>query len=206
MIEVFKKTKASKLCFSMVVVFVVLLNVSYGAPSLKKGEEFKEKDNGNVTTPINLSTGSIPATASKNYYPLKVGNKLTYQWTTPGGTSTTTTEVTQYDGSSYSAKSTASYSSGDTVYHFVLQNNSWVELRSGRLVFPSKIDIGTHEGDITIDALESVTVPAGTFNNALKCTISTQTATQTVWFADGVGMVKITGASYSAELTNYIVK
>ena len=44
MIEEFKKTKASNLWFSMVVLFVVILNVSYvEAKSLKKGEEFKAK-------------------------------------------------------------------------------------------------------------------------------------------------------------------
>ena len=44
MFEEFKKTKASKLWFSMAVVFVVILNVSFvEAKSLKKGEEFKEK-------------------------------------------------------------------------------------------------------------------------------------------------------------------
>ncbi|HHT9147264.1 MAG TPA: hypothetical protein ACFYD4_16550, partial [Candidatus Wunengus sp. YC61] len=45
MIEEFKKIKASKLWLSMVVVFAVILNVSYvEAKSLNKGEEFKEKD------------------------------------------------------------------------------------------------------------------------------------------------------------------
>ncbi len=45
MIAESKKTKASKLWLSMVVVFVVILNVSYvEAKSLKKGEEYREKD------------------------------------------------------------------------------------------------------------------------------------------------------------------
>ena len=49
MIEEFKKTKASKLWFAMVVVLVVILNVSYvEAKSLKKGEEFKNQSGGAI--------------------------------------------------------------------------------------------------------------------------------------------------------------
>lgn len=49
MIEEFNKTRASKLWFSMVVVFVLLLNVSYvEAKSLKKGEEFKGEHGGAI--------------------------------------------------------------------------------------------------------------------------------------------------------------
>jgi len=96
-----------------------------------------------------------------------------------------------------------------------------------KLLFPSSADIGTHDVrttvdsrlftllqsnyavDITVAALESVTVPAGTFQNTLKCIYTTtnldvqSSSTTTSWFADGVGEVKSVSPDLTMELTNF---
>ena len=66
--------------------------------------------------------------------------------------------------------------------------------------------------DITVDGYESVTVPAGTFSNALKLTRYTAYGTSTEWYADSVGFVKsvepadLPFPSFIQELTSYTIK
>lgn len=100
-----------------------------------------------------------------------------------------------------------------------------------KLVFPSNTTSGTHESqtttdtftditafssyqthytvDIVVDALETVTVPAGTFNNALRCLYTTtnldlnSSSTTTVWFAAGVGEVRSTSPELTRELSSF---
>ncbi len=58
---------------------------------------------------------------------------------------------------------------------------------------------------------ESVTVPSGTFNNALKmCVIRTfshtpQLMSSTNWYANGIGLVKFTDGSVTLELSSYTI-
>jgi hypothetical protein len=69
--------------------------------------------------------------------------------------------------------------------------------------------------DITVDGVESVTVPAGTFSNALKLmyihTLSGATFTETQWYADGVGLIKVTitssatSSAFNQELVSYTI-
>lgn len=99
------------------------------------------------------------------------------------------------------------------------------------LVFPSNTSVGTHVSqtdihstpngselhtvDITVDGVESVTVPAGTFSNALKLmyihTLSGATFTETQWYADGVGLIKVTitssatSSAFNQELVSYTI-
>jgi hypothetical protein len=94
------------------------------------------------------------------------------------------------------------------------------------LVFPSNTSVGTHVSqtdihspgsvlhtvDITVDGVESVTVPAGTFSNALKLTythtLSGSTYTATQWYADGVGLIKstVTSSATSSALNQELIQ
>lgn len=63
--------------------------------------------------------------------------------------------------------------------------------------------------DITVNGSESVTVPSGTFNNAMKVTnvstIQGTTNTTTYWFVDGEGLVKSSATNYSSPLSSYTI-
>lgn len=66
----------------------------------------------------------------------------------------------------------------------------------------------TMSNTFTIVGSETVTVPAGTFNNALKVT-NTNTFNTTMWFANGVGFIKSISTwstgSQTVELTSYTI-
>lgn len=62
--------------------------------------------------------------------------------------------------------------------------------------------------DITVDGVETITVPAGIFSNALKIqTVISPGPTYTTWFAANVGMIRqdVNGVK-SLELTSYTIK
>ncbi len=93
---------------------------------------------------------------------------------------------------------------------------------------PSNIDTGTHETynltvdsgtpgsatmDITVIGYENVTVPAGTFNNAVKISYTYTLpggwgpTSWTSWFAEGVGVVKnVYGDGETEQLMSYSIK
>ncbi len=91
-------------------------------------------------------------------------------------------------------------------------------------LFPSSTNPGTHEtytytitvtgvgavtqtSDITVNGTESVTVPVGTFPNALKITsvmaVPGNTWTETDWYADGVGLVKSVDSDGETDVLIY---
>jgi hypothetical protein len=70
---------------------------------------------------------------------------------------------------------------------------SWTE----KITDENGTEIGTFKHTVTLEAVEDVTVPAGTFSDALKIKFEetyasgeTYTVTGTVWLAKGVGEVK----------------
>lgn len=96
----------------------------------------------------------------------------------------------------------------------------------GQLFIPSSVTPGTHEAqtvqintqpgntnsslslEVTVVGTEPVTVPAGTFSDALKIqTVITSGPTYTSWFALQVGMIRQDVNNVKAvELTSYTIK
>jgi hypothetical protein len=60
---------------------------------------------------------------------------------------------------------------------------------------------------MTVIGVESITVAAGTFNNALKIQLKTKDTTYLSWFAPNVGLIRqdYDGAK-SFELASYSIK
>lgn len=62
-----------------------------------------------------------------------------------------------------------------------------------------------------VDGIETISVPAGTFSNALKITkketlVGSTTTTSTYWYASGAGLVKIVNPSCTWELSSYTIR
>jgi hypothetical protein len=57
----------------------------------------------------------------------------------------------------------------------------------------------------TVEAVETITVPAGTFDGAMRVRRTSQNSAsdKTYWFLDGVGKLKESGAGQTEELTSY---
>jgi hypothetical protein len=56
---------------------------------------------------------------------------------------------------------------------------------------------------LTLQAIEDVSVPAGTFTNCLKIQISDNGENETSWFANSVGPIKLISGSELQELKSY---
>lgn len=95
----------------------------------------------------------------------------------------------------------------------------------GQLFLPSSTAPGAHEAqtvqvatqpanttaslsvDVTVLGVETITVPAGTFNNALKIQTTIAGTTFTSWFAVNVGMIRQDVSNVtSVELASYSIK
>lgn len=182
----------------------------------------------------NSDPGNTGNTQAPNYFPIATGNRWIYRIN--NGSSTTTSEITQGDVNVFSMKSVNTASAAYTVYDGGLYNNALSYTKATTytasggvasvtswspplVIFPSRTDISTHETytmtgrtrEITVSGAETVTVPAGTFMNALKVvykdTITSGTTTfissATIWYADGVGLIKSTSSGYLQELERY---
>jgi hypothetical protein len=95
----------------------------------------------------------------------------------------------------------------------------------GQWFFPASIAIGTKQSqtvqinsqptntnstisfDMTVVGTAAITVPAGTFNNALKIETTLQGITYTSWFAQNVGLIRQDfNGTKSFELVSYSIK
>lgn len=141
-----------------------------------------------------------------------------------------TTKTTSANSSDYDVAEFVQLSSGAwgnsklTAYHNDI-GESWL-WSPPFMIFPAKTDVGTHEiqntaitagthtiqaiSDIQVNENEDVTVPAGTFKNALKITVTVKigdtSMTSTLWIVDGIGIVKSVDSSETDEMTSYDIK
>jgi len=189
---------------------------------------------GNSNTPTHTANYYPVTVGSKWTYSITSANSTPSTWSseiTQGGAASYSMKITTAS-SGYSVIDAALTNGAWGVTKSVSYDPSGAVLSTityspPQLLFPSKTDIGTHETttstltsggnnsqatiDITVDGIESVTVPAGTFANALKLTSKTtmsgSTASVSAWYADGAGFVKSEDTyGGTQELTSYTIR
>lgn len=176
-----------------------------------------------------------------NYFPHTLNDTWTYRNVCSTSTVTFTDIVTQSSNASFTLKDTDTSWTGYYTYDYVFANNVWGESQStthqpsgssstttyspALTIFPTQTSVGTHETytsamspgntnwthDLTVSAIESVTVTAGTFNNTVKLNVirtigSNPSESYTIWYADGVGMIKqVWDSGCTNELLSYTI-
>jgi hypothetical protein len=193
---------------------------------------------GNTTTTSGSNYFPISAGSSWTYSSTSSDSTFTYVQTITQSTSssfsmkTTSTSLPGWTTEDYVLLLTKAWGEADqTLYDDGGNVTQTVTFNPAIPALPSKWDIGTHDfgmsiltsnppldidgltlSDITVNGSESVTVPAGTFS-ALKVTTvasyPTISITQSLWFVDGVGIVKSTISTpvpQSSELVSFTIK
>ena len=180
----------------------------------------------------------MPHTTGSTWNYSSVSSYATYTFTVSITSSSDTAYTQKYTSSLDSEYSISNYVFSNNVWGqseatdyasdgVLISSTTWTP--PCPLSFPSKIDAGTNEHylltvdsgtaksatmDITVIGYENVTVPAGTFNNAVKISytyvltgsVFAPVATWTSWFAEGVGLIKTVYDGETEELTSYSIK
>lgn len=173
-----------------------------------------------TTTTVSGPTTTTIYSGYREYYPNQDGLSWTYRRAFSNSPSINTEKIT-YCGTSEFNSQIVQIARRETIFPegtistaetiFKVDNFAVYRLRTVEstpilmAVFGFPLQVGIHTGVTDVLALETVTVPAGTFNNCFKLSAAEGDFTYISWLAPNVGMVKAekrgVSAISTAELT-----
>jgi hypothetical protein len=169
-----------------------------------------------VILPAMLAAAPVPKNVTTAPFPMTVGDMRVYEWrtadkSTPAYTNTITKVELQKDGSNHvtvrrepprGPAKTILIAVSETGISRVVEGDQVQTEPELLLKLPAKVGT-TWEASGTkheVMAEENVTVPAGEYNAAKVAMITSPTDTTTLWFAPGVGLVRMAHSGHAQVL------